>query len=103
MTILKELRIVAGITLREVEDRIGVSNAYLSQLETGKIKKPSASVLNKLAKLYNVSLDFLLDESGKTGNQSIFERVMNLEEKVKNLETLITQLNKPTTNGHTKL
>ncbi len=32
------------LRLREVEDACGVSNAYLSQLETGKIIKPSPHI-----------------------------------------------------------
>lgn len=48
----REDRHVAGMTLREVEDETGISNAYLSQLETGKIKKPSFEVVSKLYNLY---------------------------------------------------
>ena len=61
---LKEARELVPLTLREVEEASGISNAYLSQLETGKIKKPSASVLYKLATLYNVPLDSLLGSAG---------------------------------------
>lgn len=57
---LKQARVLNGFTLRQVEEVTGVSNAYLSQLENGKIKKPSATVLYKLANLYNVTLDSLL-------------------------------------------
>lgn len=52
-----------GLTLRQVEESTGVSNAYLSQLETGKIKKPSANVLYKLATLYKLSLEGLFRAS----------------------------------------
>jgi HTH-type transcriptional regulator, competence development regulator len=44
-----------GLTLRAVEQATGVSNAYLSQLESGKIKQPSPIVLYKLSQLYGVS------------------------------------------------
>jgi transcriptional regulator with XRE-family HTH domain len=42
------------MTLREVEEASGqnVSNAYLSQLETGRVKSPSPSVLRELATVY---------------------------------------------------
>lgn len=53
---LKIQRKVKGLSLREVESAIGISNAYLSQLETGKIKKPSFFILNKLAGFYNIDL-----------------------------------------------
>jgi transcriptional regulator with XRE-family HTH domain len=44
-----------GLTLRAAEEVTGVSNAYLSQLESGKIAQPSPAVLHKLCLAYNVS------------------------------------------------
>lgn len=61
---LKDARELLPLTLRQVEEATGISNAYLSQLENSKIKKPSASVLYKLATLYNVPLDGLLGSAG---------------------------------------
>ncbi|MES2516085.1 MAG: helix-turn-helix transcriptional regulator [Bacteroidota bacterium] len=72
--ILRESREVMPLTLRQVEEATGISNAYLSQVENGKIKKPSINVLYKLAGLYNIELDSLLGASGvvekKTAKQS---------------------------------
>jgi transcriptional regulator with XRE-family HTH domain len=61
---LKESRELIPLTLRQVEEATGISNAYLSQLENDKIKKPSANVLYKLASVYNIELDVLLSASG---------------------------------------
>lgn len=61
---LKESRELLTLTLRQVEEATGISNAYLSQLENDKIKKPSANVLYKLASLYKVQLDSLLYAAG---------------------------------------
>jgi transcriptional regulator with XRE-family HTH domain len=61
---LKESRELMKLTLRQIEEATGISNAYLSQLENDKIKKPSASVLYKLASIYNVQLDTLLGAAG---------------------------------------
>ena len=63
-TVLKSTRERVSLTLREVELATDISNAYLSQLENDKIKKPSASVLYKLADLYKINLDELLVASG---------------------------------------
>ena len=41
-----------------------VSNAYLSQLENGKIKKPSPSVLHSLAEVYVVPYEALMEKAG---------------------------------------
>ncbi len=48
----KEARKKAKLTLRQVEELTGISNAYLSQLENGKIKKPSYDVIQKLNDVY---------------------------------------------------
>ena len=45
---LREKRKTNGLTLRSVEQKTGVSNAYLSQLENNKISNPSPSVLHNL-------------------------------------------------------
>lgn len=52
---LRTARERKGLTLRAVEQATGVSNAYLSQLESGKIKQPSPVILHKLSQLYGVS------------------------------------------------
>ncbi|WP_407522614.1 helix-turn-helix transcriptional regulator [Lacibacter sp. MH-610] len=51
----KLMRAKAGMTLRDVEKLTGISNAYLSQLERGKIKKPSHEVVLKLNSVYAAS------------------------------------------------
>jgi transcriptional regulator with XRE-family HTH domain len=61
---LKDARELIPLTLRQVEEAIGISNAYLSQLENDKIKKPSANVLYKLANLYKIELNSLLAAAG---------------------------------------
>lgn len=61
---LKNSRELSSMTLKQVEAETGISNAYLSQLENDKIKKPSASVLYKLATVYKLDLNSLLEASG---------------------------------------
>jgi len=52
---LRAARQRKGMSLRAVEAAIGISNAYLSQLEQGKIKQPSPVTLHQLSQLYGVS------------------------------------------------
>lgn len=52
---LKESR--GKLTLREVEEALGISNAYLSQLENNQIKNPSIRVVLKLVKFYAGNLE----------------------------------------------
>lgn len=63
-TTLKEARELVPFTLRQVEEATGISNAYLSQLENDKIKRPSANVLYKLASAYKINLNVLLEAAG---------------------------------------
>lgn len=63
-SILKKSRELIGLTLRQVEEATGISNAYLSQLENDKIKKPSANILYKLSNIYGVGINELLAASG---------------------------------------
>jgi transcriptional regulator with XRE-family HTH domain len=64
--LLADLRTAKGFSLREVEEATGkaVSNAYLSQLENGKIKKPSPHVLHSLAGVYAVPYEALMEKAG---------------------------------------
>ena len=64
--LLADLRTAKGLSLRQVEEATGraVSNAYLSQLENGKIKKPSPNVLHRLAEVYVVPYESLMEKAG---------------------------------------
>lgn len=68
---LKEARKAKGLTQVEVARVIGISQNGYSDWETGKNKVDNAS-LNKLAALYNVSVDYLL---GNTGNPAATLRI----------------------------
>ena len=60
----RESRDRLGLTLREVEAKTKVSNAYLSQLESEKIKQPSPQTLHKLCELYGCSYSLALELAG---------------------------------------
>jgi transcriptional regulator with XRE-family HTH domain len=64
--LLGDLRTAKGLSLREVEEATGkaVSNAYLSQLENGKIKRPSPNVLHSLSGVYAVPYEALMEKAG---------------------------------------
>jgi transcriptional regulator with XRE-family HTH domain len=61
---LRTMREAHGLSLRAVESATGVSNAYVSQIETGKIEKPAPNILYKLAELYGTSYDGLMEVAG---------------------------------------
>ena len=60
---LKEQRVGAQLSLRQLADQVGVSNPYLSQIERG-LRKPSAEVLQQLARALRVSAEQLYVRAG---------------------------------------
>ena len=60
---IRDLRQTAKISLRQLADKAGVSNPYLSQIERG-LRKPSADVLNQIAKALRVSAEVLYIRAG---------------------------------------
>lgn len=73
-TFVTKARSDAGLTLRAVEKETGISNAYLSQLEHGKIQTPAPQNLHKLAILYRVPYEVLMELAGYPMPQMSSER-----------------------------
>lgn len=76
---LKNARKNISLTLRQVEDFTGISNAYLSQLENDKIKNPSVNILSKLSSLYKVSLKTLLSDGNFIDKKEVKEEEINMD------------------------
>jgi transcriptional regulator with XRE-family HTH domain len=60
---LREQRVSARLTLRQLAEQAGVSNPYLSQIERG-LRRPSAEVLQQLAKALRISAEQLYLRAG---------------------------------------
>lgn len=60
---LREQRIAAQLSLRQLADQAGVSNPYLSQIERG-LRKPSAEVLQQIAKALRISAEQVYVRAG---------------------------------------
>ncbi len=56
---LRELREDRKMTLRDVEEKIHISNAYLSQVESGQRSIPTMRILSKLAECYGCKVETL--------------------------------------------
>lgn len=63
---LASVRQTLSMSLRQVEEatKKEVSNAYLSQLEKGKIKKPDPNILYSLSETYGISYPNLMSLAG---------------------------------------
>jgi HTH-type transcriptional regulator, competence development regulator len=64
--VLKKARNDKGWSLREAERRTGIHNAHISQIETGTITQPSASLLWAFAEHYDLDYTQLLRLAGHT-------------------------------------
>lgn len=60
---LKEQRVAAQLSLRQLAEQAGVSNPYLSQIERG-LRRPSAEVLQQIAKALRISAEQLYIRAG---------------------------------------
>jgi transcriptional regulator with XRE-family HTH domain len=60
---LRDQRRGAQLSLRQLADQAGVSNPYLSQIERG-LRRPSADVLQQLAKALRISAETLYVRAG---------------------------------------
>ena len=60
---IREQRRLAELSVRRLADLAGVSNPYLSQIERG-LRKPSAEILQQLAKALQVSAATMYVQAG---------------------------------------
>jgi transcriptional regulator with XRE-family HTH domain len=60
---IRSQRETAQVSVRQLAERSGVSNPYLSQVERG-LRKPSADVLSQIAKALRVSAEVLYVRAG---------------------------------------
>jgi transcriptional regulator with XRE-family HTH domain len=60
---IRAQREAAQVSVRQLAEKAGVSNPYLSQIERG-LRKPSADVLSQIAKALRVSAEVLYVRAG---------------------------------------
>ncbi|MGX1270830.1 helix-turn-helix domain-containing protein [Streptomyces phaeoluteigriseus] len=88
---LREQRRNAQLSLRQLADAAGVSNPYLSQIERG-LRKPSAEVLQQVAKALRISAETLYVRAG----------ILDAERDRDDVETRAAVLADPTLTGQQK-
>ncbi|MFJ6565043.1 helix-turn-helix domain-containing protein [Streptomyces sp. NPDC091412] len=88
---LREQRRNAQLSLRQLADAAGVSNPYLSQIERG-LRKPSAEVLQQVAKALRISAETLYVRAG----------ILDAERDRDDVETRAVILSDPSLNERQK-
>jgi transcriptional regulator with XRE-family HTH domain len=59
--VIKTLRQEKGLSQKALAEQAGVTDAYITMLESGKRKNPSLDILKKLAKALDVPVTELLE------------------------------------------
>lgn len=77
---IKEARLEKGLTLQELGEKVGLSQATLSKYETGDIKNIPNTRLKQLSKALDVKISYFLEEK-KDKNSLIIEKLTELTEK----------------------
>lgn len=80
---LKELRLQAGLSQKQVYEILGVSQSTFSSWEVGK-SEPDAITFLKLCKIYNID-DILLEFTGQTTNQTFSSKEIFIIRKYRQL------------------
>lgn len=66
---IREQRRLAELSVRRLAELAGVSNPYLSQIERG-LRRPSAEILQQIARALSVSADSLYVRAGIVAEQT---------------------------------
>jgi transcriptional regulator with XRE-family HTH domain len=74
---LRQQRQASRLSLRQLADAAGVSNPYLSQIERG-LRRPSAEVLQSIAKALRISADTLYVQAGMLSADEVEVRSVEL-------------------------
>ena len=87
----------AGLTQKEVADKIGVKDYQLGNYETNR-SQPSLEILKKMSKVYLVSIDKMLGNNlltNKLAGENDQDDYVDMEELLKNLNSVVAKMHKP--------
>ena len=70
---LKDERTRRGLSLRDVEEKTGVSNATISNIETGETAAPGFFTVATLCNFYGLSLDSLLFSTTEDSKYALYQ------------------------------
>lgn len=73
---IKRLRTEKKLSMREFGDKLGVSHAHISKLESG-INSPSVDLLEKIADYFNRDISYFFEKEDE--DEIMFERNLSLE------------------------
>jgi transcriptional regulator with XRE-family HTH domain len=78
---IQALRKQHGWSQQQLAKKVGTSGPIVGRYERGEMT-PSVEVAKKLADTFNVTLDFLVDDTGKTAeikDKAMLQRIMDIQ------------------------
>lgn len=88
--VLKDLRQQAGLTQKQLAERLWLSKATVSYYEQS-LRYPSPEILVKIANVFHVSTDYLLGREGKSQTLDVTDLT---DEDIAMLQSMIEHLRK---------
>ncbi|MEN6463447.1 MAG: helix-turn-helix domain-containing protein [Syntrophomonas sp.] len=96
---LRKAREKKGFSQKFVAESLGITNSSLSNYERGE-RDPDTSILNRLADLYEVTMDYLFGRNYVDVKVNVDpDKIKDLSDVDKLAEELIQSLNKALTDG----
>ncbi len=88
---IREERERSGLSLEQLAERIESSKSYMWELETKDSARPSADKVFKLAEVFGVTPEYLMDDTGRLGREAeqldraFFSKFQKLSDDNKNI------------------
>ena len=79
--VLKNLRMSKGVAQVQVADSLGIAKSTYSMYESGN-REPNMEMLKKIARYFDVSLDYLLET---TANNELYDIINKLGQELENM------------------
>lgn len=85
--ILRLLRIAHDMTIKELSEKIGLSNIFISQIESG-VKNPSSETLIKYCDVFDITPEMLkyFKEENTGGYQKLLLKILKKITKLSNVK-----------------
>lgn len=84
---IKEEREKSGLSIRQLADKVGVSNSYLSKIERN-LKNPSIDLLAKIGKVLNIPMIGKYLGAWKNEESKLIDQLIEFQLKRYELESL---------------
>jgi len=81
--VLKEMRMIRGLSMRQAGELVGKSDSYISQIENGRMRPPVGDALKSLLDIY-----------GGTSTESFYARARKHQEKLTEKDEIVELLTK---------